>query len=58
LRLGLNEQYAVECLLSGGKIYQIEIPLHCLVRDHFAAMKKIFPRGENRAQSLWIRKVQ
>jgi hypothetical protein len=57
LRLGLNEQYAVECLLSGGKTYQVEIPLHCLVREHFEAMKKFFPRGTARGQSLWIRKV-
>jgi hypothetical protein len=57
LRLGLNEQYAVECLLSGGKTYQIEIPLYCLVRDHFDEMKAFFPRGKARAQALWMRKV-
>jgi len=58
LRLGLNEQYAVECLLSGGNRYQIEIPLHWLVREHLPAMQKLFPRGRTPGQSLWIRKMQ
>ena len=58
LRLGLNEQYAVECLLSGGHRYQIEIPLHHLVRDHLPAMKEFFSRGRTRAHSLWLRKVE
>ncbi len=58
IRLGLNEQYAVECLLSGGNRYQVEIPLHYLVREHLPAMKAFFPRGQSRGQSLWMRKVQ
>ncbi len=58
LRLGANEQYAVECLLSGGERYQIEMPLHLLVRDHLPAMKEFFPRGRCRGHSFWIRKVQ
>jgi hypothetical protein len=58
VRLARNEQYAVECLLSGGSRYQIEIPLHCLVRERLPAMKEFFPRGRCRGQSLWIRKVQ
>jgi hypothetical protein len=56
VRLSCNEQYAVECLLSGGSRYQIEIPLHCLVREHLPAMKEFFPRGRCQGQSLWIRK--
>jgi hypothetical protein len=58
LRLGLNEQYAVECLLSGGHRYQIEIPLHYLVRHHLPEMKKFFPRGLTRGQSMWLRKLE
>jgi predicted O-methyltransferase YrrM len=58
LRLSCNEQYAVECLLSGGSRYQIEIPLHYLVRDHTAAMREFYPRGRTRGQSLWLRKIQ
>jgi hypothetical protein len=48
----------VECLLSGGNRYQVEIPLHCLVREHLPAMKEFFPRGRCRAHSLWIQKIQ
>jgi hypothetical protein len=47
-----------ECLLSGGDRYQIELPLHCLVREHEAAMKQFFPRGRHPGQSLWMRKVR
>lgn len=58
LRLSANEQYAVECLLSGGNRYQIELPLHYLVRDHPAAAREFYPRGRTRGQSLWLRKFQ
>lgn len=58
LRHTMNEQYAVECLLSGGDQYQVELPLHCLVRDHAAVMKGFFPRGRNPGQSLWMRKIK
>ena len=58
LRLTANEQYAVECLLSGGDRYQIELPLHCLVRDYPELMKEFFPRGRNPGQSLWMRKIK
>lgn len=58
IRLCANEQYAVECLLSGGNRYQIEIPLHYLVRDHPAAARQFYPRGRTRGQSLWIRKME
>jgi hypothetical protein len=58
IRLSCNEQYAVECLLSGGDRYRIEIPLHCLVRDNLPAMKEFFPRGRCQGQSFWMRKIQ
>jgi hypothetical protein len=57
LRLSANEQYAVECLLSGGNRYQVEIPLHLLVREHKDAMLRLFPRGNDQGQSLWLRKL-
>jgi len=57
-RLWFNEQYAVECLLSGGRRYQVEIPLHHLVRDHLPAMQEFFPQGRARGQSLWLRKLE
>jgi len=58
VRMGLNEQYAVECLLSGGNRYQTELPLHWLFREHLPAMQAFFPRGRERAQSFWLRKIQ
>ena len=58
IRLSWNEQYAVECLLSGGNRYQVEIPLHCLVRENLPTMKEFFPRGRCRGQSLWIKKIR
>jgi len=58
LRLSCNEQYALECLLSGGNRYQIEIPLHYLVRDFKGPIKEFYPRGRTRGQSIWIRKIQ
>jgi Methyltransferase domain len=58
VRLSCNEQYGVECLLSGGRRYQVEIPLHCLVREHLPAMKQFFPRGRCGGQSFWIRRME
>jgi hypothetical protein len=55
--LAFNEQYALECLLSGGNRYEVSIPLHCLFREHAADMQKFFPRGRERAQSFWLRKA-
>jgi hypothetical protein len=58
LRLGLNEQYALECLMSGGDRYRTELPLHLLFREHLPVMQKLFPRGRERAQSFWLSKVK
>jgi hypothetical protein len=58
LRLTANEQYAVECLLTGGDRYQIELPLHCVIRDYPEAASRFFPRGRSPGQSLWLRKVK
>ena len=58
LRLWANEQYALECLLTGGTRYQVEIPLHYLVRDFKGPIQEFFPRGRTRGQSIWLRKIQ
>jgi hypothetical protein len=57
VRMSVNEQYAVECLLSGGARYQVEIPLHYLVRHHLREVQHLLPRGRVRAQSFWMRKA-
>jgi len=51
-----NEQYVLEALLNGGDRYSVELPLYALWKEHFASMKKFFPRGQQRAGSFWIRK--
>jgi hypothetical protein len=57
VRMSVNEQYAVECLLSGGTRYKVEIPLHYLVRHHRGVVQHLLPRGRERAQSFWMRKA-
>ncbi len=56
VRLSCNEQYGVECLLSGGARYEVLLPLHLLWREQLAACKKLFPRGSTRPHSFWMRK--
>ena len=58
LRFVGNEQYAVECLLSGGDRFQVELPLYCLWREHRAVLQRLLPRGQTRPQSLWIRRMR
>ena len=58
VRLSWNEQYALECLLSGGSRYQVELPLHLLWREHRAALQPLFPRGQTRPHSFWMSKCE
>jgi hypothetical protein len=58
VRLWANEQYALECLFTGGNRYQVEIPLHYLVRDYPDPIRDFYPRGRTRAHSFWLRKLQ
>jgi hypothetical protein len=57
IRHVMNEQYAVECLLTGGDRYQVALPLHLLAREHRSAMQKFFPRCRQWGQSFWLRKT-
>lgn len=57
LRFVGNEQYAVECLLSGGDRFKVELPLYALWQDQRETLLKFLPRGHTRPQSLWIRRV-
>lgn len=58
VRLPWNEQYALECLLSGGDRYQVELPLFLLWKEHAVSLQKLFPRGKTRPHSFWIQKVR
>ncbi len=53
---GSNEQYAVECLLSGGGNYEIVAPLFMLGKDYFGEVKEFLGKTRDRGQAFWIRK--
>jgi Methyltransferase domain len=57
LALLCNEQYVVEALLSGGDRYMVELPLYLIWKEHFEALRTVFPRGSTRPQGFWIRKA-
>jgi hypothetical protein len=54
-RAGNNEQYALECLLSGGRNWQVELPLYFLWKVHPEQLKLLNPRGTARPAAFWIR---
>ena len=56
VRMSWNEQYALECLLTGGGRYQVELPLHLPWREHRAALQPRFPRGQTRPHIFWMSK--
>jgi hypothetical protein len=61
-RVGNNEQYAVECLLSGGNIWQVELPVHLLWRDYRSELEKLVPgapdsSGAYKPAAFWVRKT-
>jgi hypothetical protein len=57
VRFALNEQYGVECLLSGGHRYQVELPLFLLWKEQQGVLRDLFPRGGEAPRSFWIRKA-
>lgn len=56
VRLSCNEQYGVECLLSGGNRYEVYLPLHLLFRERLKELQPLLPRGKDRPHSFWMRK--
>ena len=54
--LTYNEQYGVECLLSGGDRFRVELPLFMLWKERFEVLKPLVPGGRTRAHSFWISK--
>ncbi len=58
LPLSCNEQYALECLLSGGDRYKVELPLYMLWKEQFEVLQPLLPRGKTRPHSFWIRKCR
>jgi hypothetical protein len=56
-RGGNNEQYALECLLSGGGDWEVVLPVHLLWREHRAELRKLVD-SEERPAAFWIRKIR
>lgn len=56
-RAGNNEQYAVECLLSGGRAWQVELPVHLLWREHRAQLDRLCADTIHRPAAFWMRKI-
>lgn len=57
-RGGNNEQYVLECLISGGTDWEVILPVHLLWREHRAALEKLLPGAADRPAAFWIRKNQ
>jgi hypothetical protein len=53
-RFAFNEQYALECLMSGNPALEIILPLHYLWKDHAAAVNRFFPNALTRPAAFWL----
>jgi hypothetical protein len=51
-----NEQYALECLLSGGGDWEVVLPLNLLWREQRAALEKLFAGSNDEPVAFYIRK--
>jgi hypothetical protein len=56
VRGGVNEQYALECLLSGGDDWEVVLPVHWLWREHRAELARLMAGAVERPAAFWIRK--
>ncbi len=56
-RGGNNEQYALECLLSGGDAWEVTLPVHLLWREHRPLLKQLVD-SDGRPAAFWIRKAK
>jgi hypothetical protein len=53
----VNEQYAVEALLSGGSRFEVCLPLHLMGREYPGLVEQLLGRPVDRGQAFWIRKT-
>jgi methyltransferase family protein len=53
-----NEQYALEILISGGRDWEVTLPLYWLWRQHRPVMEQWMPGASDRPQAIWIRKKE
>lgn len=52
---GIDEQYALEAMMSGGDDWEIILPVYLLWRDHADALKKLVYTS-HRPAAFWLRK--
>lgn len=57
-RGGNNEQYALECLLSGGGAWQVELPVHLLWREYRDRLAPLCPSAVDRPAAFWMTKTR
>jgi hypothetical protein len=57
VRGGGNEQYALECLLSGGDNWEVILPVHLLWREHPQLLRQVVD-SDDRPGSFWFMKVK
>jgi hypothetical protein len=55
-RGGNNEQYALECLLSGGTEWEVVLPVYLLWREYKKQLADLLPGAPDRPAAFWIRK--
>lgn len=53
---GANEQYALECLLSGGKNWEVTLPVFLLWKEHRQLLNQLVD-SDDRPAAFWIRKA-
>ncbi|HWF20226.1 MAG TPA: class I SAM-dependent methyltransferase [Verrucomicrobiae bacterium] len=56
-RGGNNEQYALECLLSGGGDWEVIFPVYLLWKDHRAKLAQLID-SERWPAAFWMRKLK
>jgi hypothetical protein len=57
-RGGSNEQYAVECLLSGGADWEVILPLFQLWMEQGPLLAQLVPPNQYSPKAFWIKKVR
>jgi hypothetical protein len=55
-RGGNNEQYALECLLSGGNDWEVVLPAYLLWKEHGSLFRELVD-ADYRPAAFWIRKT-
>jgi hypothetical protein len=53
-----NEQYAIECILSGGDHFQVVLPTHLLWREHRDAVLELLPTATDAPGAFWFIKIR